>query len=81
MEKEIDKTLPNQNNEKKQYRVYRSSSYSYGYDQLIGSYDTYEEAKKDADAFNDNMEEMRGSYTFDMRDYATAYVVGPDDKK
>lgn len=65
----------------KPYKVYRSESYSYAHGQLMGTYDTYEEAKKDADAFNDNMEEMRGSYTFDMRDYATAYVVGPDDKK
>lgn len=82
---EVKKLLPDlfkepEKPKEKPYKVYRSESYSYAHGQLMGTYDTYEEAKKDADAFNDNMEEMRGSYTFDMRDYATAYVVGPKEK-
>ena len=81
---EMEKLLPDLFKEQekvddKPYKVYTTSSYSYQ-EQLFGSYDTFEEASSAASGFNDYMEQMRGEYCFDMKDYRSAYVVGPKEK-
>ncbi len=72
--KEPEKPAP------KPYRVYRSESYSY-MRQLQGEFDTREEALEYAAELNRIMDEMASDYSFDMRDYRSAYVEGPEDKK
>ncbi len=83
---EVEKLLPDlfkkeEEPKSKPYKVYRSASYSYPYDQLVGSYDTIEEAKRVAHELNEEMEKMREEGALDLRDYRTAYVKEPGEKR